>query len=245
MNICKSCGVTIHEEGKSFCPACEVSAQEAKEVGLTGDGPTAEKAELNLEEDTQKVTVLKLSGSSGKTGAEKSGPDKTETGLGKKPTPPPASQPPSGSDDRLSFSESPLNEVFAAAETAKEEPETLSAAIEKSGPKSYLSAEERKLILSELEAARKSESEAAIREIAPSTPAARLERRRNDLTAAKGQPRPVVPAGPDEAARADRLPPTSVARGIAGRTLSEWKSARMVGRPGGRSAWPARPISTR
>lgn len=217
MNICKSCGVTIHEEGKSFCPACEVSAKEAKEVGLTGDGPAAEKAELSLEDDTQRVTVLKLSHSSEKTGSEEADTDKVKAETeknaesGKKPDPPPASKPPDD-EDRLSFSESPMSEGFAAPETGRGEPETLSAAIEKSGPKSYLTAEERKALLSDLSASRQVSGRAAVRET-PATPASKPGLKRGEPGLVR-EPRPATGAG-NEPARADRLPPTSVARGIA------------------------------
>jgi len=210
MNICKSCGVTIHEEGKSFCPACEVSAKEAQEVGLTGDGPAAEKAELNLEDDTQRVTVLKLSKSTENPSTEKNDPGAGEAEPERKPAEPAATKP-SEEDDRLSFSESPLSAGFAVGESSKEEPETLSAAIEKSGPKSYLTTEERKALLSDLSAARKAAGGAAVRET-PAAPSSKPDQKRHE--AAMREPRSPAGAG-HEPARADRLPPTSVARGIA------------------------------
>ncbi|MGE5692712.1 MAG: hypothetical protein ACM3YF_02920, partial [Candidatus Zixiibacteriota bacterium] len=169
MNICKSCGVTIHEEGKSFCPACEVSAREAHEVGLVGDGPDAEKAEVSLE-DTSRMSVLKLSKTPDKAESQEEDTDKVKTESTEEPVKAPevpTAVPPAVDDDRLSFSESPFSAGYGSEEIPKEspvetpkeelkgEPETLSAAIEQSGPKSYLSAEERQALLSDLSAARK------------------------------------------------------------------------------------------
>ena len=168
MNICKSCGVTIHEEGKSFCPACEVSAREAHEVGLVGDGPDAEKAEVSLE-DTNRISVIKLSKTPDKAESQEEDTDKVKTESTEEPVKAPevpTAVPPAVDDDRLSFSESPFSAGYGSeevkessaespAETRKEEPETLSAAMEQGGPKSYLSAEERQALLSDLSAARK------------------------------------------------------------------------------------------
>jgi len=185
MNICKSCGVTIHEEGKSFCPACEASAREAKEVGFTGDGPEAEKAELSLGDDTGPVTVLKLSQTPDKTGPEGEDTDKVKTEpeaenapaaettsevekTEGKETEIPAAARPAAEDDRLSFSESPFSAGYASPEApkeAKDEPATLTDAIEKSGPKNYLTAEERSALLSDLSAARKASAGAAVKEV--------------------------------------------------------------------------------
>ncbi|HEU4437550.1 MAG TPA: carboxypeptidase regulatory-like domain-containing protein, partial [candidate division Zixibacteria bacterium] len=165
MNICKSCGVTIHEEGKSFCPACEVSAQEAHEVGLVGDGPDAEKAEVSLE-DTNRISVIKLSKTPDKSESQEEDTDKVKTESTEEPVKAPevpAAASPAIDEERLSFSESPFSAGYGSeeipkespVETHKEEPETLSAAMEQGGPKSYLSAEERQALLSDLSAARK------------------------------------------------------------------------------------------
>ncbi len=210
MNICKSCGVTIHEEEKSFCPACEVSAREAQELGFTGDGPAAEKVEMSLEDDTQRVTVLKLSNAPDKTGGPEADTDKVKAESEKKPDPPAAAKPPE-EDDRLSFSQSPLSADYGAPEAPKEELETLSTAIEKSGPKSYLTSEERKALLSDLSTARKAAGGAAVRET-PTAPSSKPNLKRHE--AAMREPHPPAGTG-QEAARADRLPATSVARGIA------------------------------
>ncbi len=219
MNICKSCGVTIHEEGKSFCPACEVSAQEAKDVGFAGDGPEAEKAELNLEEDTQRVRVLKLSKTPDKTASEGEDTDKVKAESEEKPEVqevqnepvPPAAVKPADEDDRLSFSESPLSERFApvpAPEAHKEEPATLTDAIEKSGPKSYLTAEERKALLSDLSAARKAAGGTTVKE-SPAAPPSKPTIKRNDAAMTVRESR-------SGAAPSEKLAlPTAVARGIA------------------------------
>ncbi|MCI0330822.1 MAG: tetratricopeptide repeat protein [candidate division Zixibacteria bacterium] len=242
MNICKSCGITIHEEGKVFCPACEASAREGREVGLAGEGPEAEKGELTLEGDTQRVSVVKLSEPGGKTGPEKSEEDTDKVGTTPEEpeanpnkaeanpdneTAPAAPQPAPADEEPLAFSESPLSEGFAVPETAKEEPETLSAAIEKGGstgsspheesgggPKSYLSAEERRALLLELDAARKTTSGGAVRESAASTLSPKIERKRNDLPMSARGGRSAPPSG-GESVPNDRPSPTSVARGIA------------------------------
>ncbi|MGH8003443.1 MAG: carboxypeptidase-like regulatory domain-containing protein, partial [Limisphaerales bacterium] len=207
MNICKSCGVTIHEEGKSFCPACEVSAREAREVGFTGEEPVAEKAELNLEDDTQQVKVLKLSQTPEKTEPQEEETDKVKAESEEKPDYPAPVQP-SGDDDRLSFSESPLSEGFASQEVPKEEPATLSDAIEKSGPKSYLTAEERKALLSDLSAARKTAGGAAVKE-SPAAPPSKPNIKRNDAAMTVRESR-------SGAGMSEKIAlPTAVARGIA------------------------------
>lgn len=183
MKICKSCGVTIHEEGKSFCPACEVSARDARDVGLTGDGPASEKVELSLEDDSQRVTVLKLSQSKEKTGPPEEDTDKVKAESEGQPDVPPAAKP-AEEDERLSFSESPLSEGFGPPQTpvipaGKDEPATLSDAIAKSGPKSYLTAEERKALLSDLSAARKGSTGATVKESPAGSPS-KPNSKRND-----------------------------------------------------------------
>lgn len=220
MNICKSCGVTIHEEGKIFCPACEASAKDAKEVGLAGDGPEAEKVEVSLEDDTQRVSVVKLTEADKKAQGGVSQTEKTDAGIEKKEADPeegetapkdaPAAPAP-GDDDRLTFSEAPLAEPFAPPEAHpnQAEPETLAAAIEKSGPKSYLSAEERKALLSELGSAHKPGRGAAVRETLSASKPDKPELKRGEAAMTVREPHPAA------GARADRLSPTAVARGIA------------------------------
>ncbi|MCI0595983.1 MAG: hypothetical protein L0Z48_05515, partial [candidate division Zixibacteria bacterium] len=219
MNICKSCGVTIHEEGKKFCPACEASAREAQEVGFTGDGPEAEKAEVSLEGDTQRVTVLKLSQTPDKTGPEGEDTDKVKAESEEKPDvetqakepAPPAEVKTPEEDDRLSFSESPFSGGFAsqpAPKEEKEEPQTLTDAIEKSGPKSYLTAEERKALLSDLSAARKTAGGAAVKD-SPAAPPTKPTIKRNEAAMTVRESR--SGGGMSEKAAL----PTSVARGIA------------------------------
>jgi|GEM_PF-6003867 len=225
MNICKSCGVTIHEEGKSFCPACEVSAREPHEVGLVGDGPDAEKAEVSLE-DTSRISVLKLSknpeGSGPKdedTDKIKAEAEKAEAPEGEKSPDAAAAIPSAQEDDRLSFSESPFSASYGSeetpketpVETPKEEPETLSAAIEQGGPKSYLSAEERQALLSDLSAARKAGGGAggAAVKVSPiaNSPKTSLKRPEAAMTVRESQ---------SGARLSDKVPlPTAVARGIA------------------------------
>lgn len=216
MNICKSCGVTIHEEGKTFCPACEASAKDAKEVGLTGDGPAAEQAELDLEDDTQKVTMLKLSGAGEKPASQKSSTEKIDAEFEKKQAESPKPNAAAGDDDRLAISETPMAEEFAAP-ASKGEPKTLADAMEKSGSDSYLSAEERKALVTELESSRKAVSGSTPKyatEAPVSGPTAKPEPKHGEAAMTVREPH--APSSHSfEPQRADRLPPTSVARGIA------------------------------
>ncbi|HXF49652.1 MAG TPA: tetratricopeptide repeat protein [Verrucomicrobiae bacterium] len=222
MNICKSCGVTIHEEGKSFCPACEVSAREAKEVGLAGEGPSSEKREMSFDDDTARVSVVKLSKNPEETGSKEEDTDKVKAeasseGENKSDVPPAVK--PAEEDDRLSFSESPFSAGYGASEApgepsreiSKEEPATLSDAIEKSGPKSYLSAEERKALLSDLSAARKA-SGAAVKE-SPAALPSKLSLKRGEAAKPAREAHPS--GGAAEPLRMERPALTAVARGIA------------------------------
>ncbi len=223
MIICKSCGVTVHEEGQMFCPACKSTAKEAH-LGFGGSSGVIEKVELKMDdEEPKQVTSLKLSETHEKTDKvgtvgvpEASKTDKIKTAKldqeFKHPSSP--SEKPKAAavdDDRLAISESPLAE---SANLSAEAP-TLQSAVDKTGPKSYLSAEERKALLSELD-----RPKAAVKEPPPKISLSgestnKIEMKRSAAMTLR-EPSPAVSPGSNpEPARADKLPHTAVSRGIA------------------------------
>ncbi len=195
MNICKSCGSTTPEEGKEYCQACQATAKEVP-VGLTGSGPAIEKAEVKLDDDTQKVKTQKPS-EQGDTQKTDAGLDKTGKNI------PSGGAKTAADDDKLAISDTPLA-AEANYDPHSAEPASLQAAIEKSGPKSYLSAEERQALLSDLDKPKVAVKRAS----EPIKP--KLERiRASAMTVRESSPSTAEPV------LADQLPPTAVSRGIA------------------------------